>query len=202
VTLAPSSAGNAPGKKGVVPHRSSADFALGLAVSLIGLAVLIVLVLALLGLRKRRRVRRRQRGDPRRRVVGAWQETLDVLVESGMRDPSALTSAEVADATAAAFGAQPAVNARYLGDCANLAIFSPGTPIAGQDADAAWAAHAELRRAVHGRLPWPQRVAARLRYPRPARRRDGSGPGTGAAGRRTATPLRTGSRRAYRRRTH
>jgi hypothetical protein len=34
-------------------------------------------------------------------------------------------------------------------------------------ADAAWDAHAELRRAVRRSLPWHTRIAARLRYHRP-----------------------------------
>ena len=126
------------------------------------------LVLLLLVLRKRLRVRRRRRSrDPRRRLVGAWQEGLDVLVEAGLPDLSTLTSAEVADRTQLQFGDETAVQARYLGDSANAAIFSPASRIGDTDADAAWRAEAVLRRAVRGRLSWPQRVSAQLRYHRP-----------------------------------
>lgn len=201
VTLAPSSAGNAPGHKGVLRSSNPVDVSQIIALALITLAVVIVLVLAYLAVRKWVRLRRRRRGDPRHRVVGAWQETLDVLVESGLRDPSALTSAEVAAATTAAFGTQPGEQARYLGDSANVAIFSPGASIGAQDADAAWTAHLALRRAVHHRLPWPQRLAARLRYHRPARRPTVPGPTSWASAGRPP-PVRTRTARPPRRRTH
>ena len=163
-----SSNGNA-----VAPKSSTGDSSTISPTSWTVLIIAIVLasgalVLLLLVLRKRLRVRRRRRSrDPRRRLVGAWQEGLDVLVEAGLPDLSTLTSAEVADRTQLQFGDETAVQARYLGDSANAAIFSPASRIGDTDADAAWRAEAVLRRAVRGRLSWPQRVSAQLRYHRP-----------------------------------
>lgn len=152
------------------------------------LAALLVVVLLLL-LRKRLRIRRRRRsGDPRRRLVGAWQESLDMLVESGLPDLSTSTSAEVAARTHEQFGGEPAAQARYLGDSANAAIFSPSSWIGADTAEAAWRAHTVLRRTVHRRLSWRQRVTAQLRYHRPPRTRGRRGPtawtGTSGAARR------------------
>lgn len=129
----------------------------------------VVLFLGLLLARKQLRVRRRRHGDPRHRVVGAWQESIDVLVEAGLPDLSSATTAEVTAAAAAQFGPEPAAQARAVGQAADLAIFSPATPVNASAADAAWRSQAELGRSVHRGLRWPDRIAARLRYNRPRR---------------------------------
>jgi hypothetical protein len=130
-------------------------------------AVVVLLALALLVLRKQLRQRRRRHGDPRHRVVGAWQESVDLLVEAGLPDLSAATTQEVAAATGERFGSGPGEQARAVGTAADVAIFSPRTAMDAAQADAAWHAHAELRRAVRQSLPWHIRIAARLRYHRP-----------------------------------
>jgi hypothetical protein len=171
VTVAPSKGGSAVGPKGRVSgHQSVSVLAVVVGV-IIALAVLILLWIGAALVRKWLRLRRRRRaGDPRRQVVGAWLETLDVLVESGLPDPSALTSAEVAAAAESTFGAEPGAQTRAVGRSANLAIFSPSAPIGADLAEDTWRAHAELRRAVRRRLPLAQRVGSRLRYHRPLRR--------------------------------
>jgi hypothetical protein len=140
---------------------------------LIVLATLLFLgALVLVGLlvRKVMRSRRRRRGDPRRRVVGAWQESIDLLVEAGLPDLTSATTSEIETATAVQFGDEPARHARAVGAAADVAIFHPATDIDDGDADAAWRAHATLSRAVHRSLGWRDRMAARLRYNRPHRR--------------------------------
>jgi hypothetical protein len=143
-----------------------------------------VLVLVLLLTRKAVRLRHRRRGDPRQRVVGAWQESIDLLVEAGLPDLTSATSAEVTTATAAQFGADPAARVRAVGAAADAAIFHPTRAVGTADADAAWEAHAVLSRDVRRSLGWSQRVAARLRYNRP-RRRLRFGPTRSAAARST-----------------
>ena len=130
-----------------------------------------VLLLAALLARKRVRIQRRRRGDPRRRAVGAWQESIDLLVEAGLPDLSCATTSEVETFTAERFGAESANQARAVGTAADVAIFHPSTALATEDADDAWLAHAELSRTVRHSLTWPERVAARLGYNRPQRRR-------------------------------
>jgi Transglutaminase-like superfamily len=131
--------------------------------------IVVVLAVALLVLPvvgKQLRSRRRQRGDPRHQVVGAWQESLDLLMEAGLPDLTHATTAEVGAAASARFGAGPADRARAIGRAADVAIFSPATPVASADADAAWRSQAELRQAVHAALRRRDRVRARLRYHR------------------------------------
>ncbi|MDQ2796437.1 MAG: transglutaminase domain-containing protein [Actinomycetota bacterium] len=165
LTQNPSNGGNGVAKKSRVPQSNnvSTTSVVLVAVALV-IALLLLLALAFV-LRKRLRARRRRRvGDPRRRLVGAWQEGLDVLVESGLPDVASLTSAEVAAITAEHFGNESAVQARYLGDSANAAIFSPTSRIGQQEADAAWRAQFALRKSVRRRLTFRERVGAGLRY--------------------------------------
>jgi hypothetical protein len=132
------------------------------------LLVSVLLLVALLA-RKMARLRRRRRGEPRRRVVGAWQESIDLLVEAGLPDLTSATTSEVQLATAARFGDEPARQAHAVGAAADVAIFHPATDLDAADADAAWRAHAALSRTVHRSLSWPERIMARLRYNRSRR---------------------------------
>jgi AraC-like DNA-binding protein len=160
-----------------VPHSHGiSTTALVLIVLAAVAAALLLFGLFLLG-RKRVRVRRRRRlGDPRRRLLGAWQESLDVLEESGLPDLSHLTSAEVATVTGERFGAQPAAQARYIGDAANVAIFSPTSWVGPAEADAAWRAQVVLSKAVRRRLGWRDRLGASVRYHRSRRATAAAGP--------------------------
>ncbi len=138
--------------------------------------------MAILLARKRVRARRRRRaGDPRRRLLGAWQESLDVLTESGLPDLTHLTSAEVAATTGERFGGEPAAQARYIGDAANLALFSPTSWIGPAEADAAWRAQVVLSKSVRRRLGWRDRIGAGLRYNRTKRRAPLAGPASWAS---------------------
>ncbi len=138
-------------------------------------ALLVLLAVGFLATRKAlRRRRRRASPDPRRRLIGAWQESLDLLEEAGLPDLTHATSRDVTDVTGDLLGAQPAGQVRYLGDAANRAIFSPSHPVAAVDADSAWQAQYVLRRAVRERLGWRSRLRSGLRYRRrrtPGRRR-------------------------------
>jgi hypothetical protein len=138
---------------------------------LIGLAAVAVLIVAIMLLRKWLRVRRRRRrGDPRRRLLGAWQESLDFLQEAGLPELASLTTAEVVSVTGERFGPEPAEHVKELGEAANRAIFSPTRWVDKDQADAAWRSEAALTRIVRRRLDWPRRVSTRFRYhPNPRR---------------------------------
>jgi hypothetical protein len=157
-------------------------------VFVVALAVLVMVLLVLLALLLRKTVRvrrRRRRGDPRRRLLAAWQESLDFLVEAGLPEPSAMTSAEVVRATDERFGTEPAEQVRFLGDAANVAIFSPSSWVGPEQADAAWRAEAALSRSVRRRLDWRRRIGTRLRYHRVRRIAPLVGPTSWAATART-----------------
>ncbi len=162
--------GHAVAPKSQLPGSGSSALALW-PIALVVLAVLALAVLAWLWLRKLLRCRRRARApDPRTRLVGAWQESLDVLAESGLPGLDSLTGAEVAAATTQRYGAEPAARAARIGSAANVALFSSTLPIGAGEADAAWRAHRELRRQVRRGLPLRARARATLRYHVPPRR--------------------------------
>lgn len=189
--------GHAVAPKSHVPRRHGLGGGeLTLVVVLCVVAALLLLVLALV-LRKVLRARRRRRpGDPRARLIGAWRESLDVLQESGLPDLSTLTSAEVAARTGERFGGETGAQARWIGDRANVAIFSPTSWISNDEADAVWRAHVVLRRSVRRGLTLPARVRWELSYHRArrprrapvtgARRRLDAGAGRRGGGRRRA----------------
>ncbi len=171
ITHAPSQ-GRAVGPPGDVDTSTGAPILAIVLLVLIAVAALVVL-LALFQLGRRAlRVRRRRRyGDPRRRLLGAWLESLDMLEESGMPDLTNLTSREISEQTGARFGGETGAQVRFLGDAANAAIFSPTSWIGPAEADTAWRTEAVLTRSVRDRLSWQERLGARLRYHKPGGRR-------------------------------
>jgi hypothetical protein len=174
--------GHAVAPKSKTPQAVNVTGLAVVVIVLIVVALVAALSVAFLLARKRVRARRRRRaGDPRRRRLGAWQESLDVLVESGLPDLTNLTSAEVARTAGERFGGEPAAQARYIGDAANLAIFSPTSWVGPAEADAAWRAQVVLSKAVRRRLGWRDRIGARLRYNHAKKRRAPVGPASWAA---------------------
>lgn len=162
--------GHAVAPSSNTPHSAGLSIGVLIAISLVSLWIALALVLAVLLARKAVRLRRRQRfDDPRRRVLGAWQESLDLLVEAGVPDLTYATSAEVVASTRSRFGPEPAAEADFLGAAANVAIFSPASQVGTVQAQAAWRAQVALSRAVRRRLGWRDRFRARLRYNRTSR---------------------------------
>ncbi len=157
--------GNAIAPPSQVPqHDDVTAISLAVLVVIVGTITAFVLTIALLARKWVRRRRRRGGRDPRRRLLGAWQESLDLLMEAGLPELGALTAAEVADVTGERFGSEPAERVRTLGAAANVAIFSPASRIGADDADAAWRTEVALARSVRRRLAWRRRVGTRFRY--------------------------------------
>jgi hypothetical protein len=171
------SGGHAVAPQSRTPGASGLSATELLAVALIAAVVALALLVCFALARKQVRARRRRRhGDPRRRLLGAWQEAIDVLVEAGLPDLSCATSAEVVASTAARFGTGPGERARRLGAAANVAIFSPTSWIPSDAAEEAWRDEVALSRAVRGQLDRRARLRARLRF----NRRQPAGPRPGA----------------------
>jgi hypothetical protein len=169
--------GHAVAPQSKIPHgKGLSVLALVVLVLAVLLLVAILLLAFLIGRKRVRNRRRRHRGDPRRRLLGAWQESIDVLVEAGLPDLTHATSAEIVAATDARFGGEPAAQARYVGDAANVALFSPSSWIGPAEADAAWRVQTQLSRALRRRLGLRDRIGARLRYNRPRRATAIAGP--------------------------
>src|SRR5262249_34254594 len=74
------------------PHTPGISTTAVVVIVLAAVLVVALLVLVFLLARKRVRLRRRQRGSPRQQVAGAWQESIDLLVEAGLADLTSATT--------------------------------------------------------------------------------------------------------------
>jgi hypothetical protein len=188
--VTPTAGGHAVAAKSAVQHGRSSSSMGKIVVALLITAAVLVVILLLLLLRKQVRVRRRRRvRDPRRRLLNAWRESLDMLTESGLPDLTTLTNAEVAAATKEQFGSESGAIADSLGQVANAVVFSTSVSVAADDADAAWRSQQRLRTLVRRRLPLRRRIAARLRYHRAPRARPILSPASWTAAARAAAQL-------------
>jgi hypothetical protein len=160
--------GHAVAPKSHVADVSTAPTHAVLVALLVALAALVVVLLLILLSRKRVRAARRRRSpDPRTKLIGAWQESLDVLTEAGLPELTTLTSAEIAELTGEQFGAETGATAASLGTAANAVAYSRATIVAPQEAEDAWARQRSLSKAVRRQLGVRGRFAAGLRYHRP-----------------------------------
>ncbi len=123
----------------------------------VGLLLLIALVLALPFIlvvlaKVRRRGLRRTRGTPRERIVNAWEEYEDAVLDHGIDPGPSATRSEIASLVG---GTQPHV----LAAIADRAAFAPEEP---NDSDAAtvWRAVRELRAALDAPLTRRARLRA------------------------------------------
>src|SRR5439155_2945519 len=118
-----------------------------IAGTLIGLAVLALLLILfpfVVAFEKVRRRSRRRHGSRSARIIGAWRDVTDRLVERGVGVPRSLTAREVALRAEAELG-EPAVAVAVLAPIVTAAIFSPEEP----DDEAvreAWELNTKLRR--------------------------------------------------------
>ena len=159
--------GHAVAPRSTTPHQRAASSGPWWPWILFGVLALLGLAVVALLTRRRARARRRRRvADPRLGLLGAWHESLDLLTESGMGDPTNLTGTEIASAATRHFGPEPGARVAYLGQAADSVIYSNLTTVRPEDVATAWRTERELRRLVRRALPWPTRVASGLRYHR------------------------------------
>lgn len=134
-------------------------------VNIVALAAVVVLVAALgTWAIKRRRTARRRRGEPRDRVLGAWHDVLDRLVEEGAGETTFQTVREVVERepgrSSMLVGLYRPVDRALYGD----------VPMGPDEADQAWQARDHY---VAHRRHRSRRTRVRMCLdPRPLRRRD------------------------------
>jgi transglutaminase-like putative cysteine protease len=122
------------------PAQTSTLEAAVVAIALIvaGLAVLLLWVAAIVWLiRRRRRRRRRECTEPRDRVMGAWEESLDALVSAGVARRASDTADELVAAGVARLGDSSSGTLLPLGALSNESWFS-SDPVGVDDAERAW----------------------------------------------------------------
>lgn len=150
-------------------HRSSSDAGVALVVVVIALGI-VVLCLVLLStvnavVRRLRRKRRQRMLDPRRLVIGAWEESLDVLVTVGIRPLPSDTASEVVASGVTVLGSPAGEHLTPLGELSNQARFSDQGP-QNEDAGRAWTCAGHLAALANARLGWRGRLR-RAVDPRP-----------------------------------
>lgn len=118
----------------------------------VGLLVLLTALAAFVvrSVRRSRRKRRRSAADPRQRVLGAWEESLDVLATVGVRRRSSQTASEVVSSGTDRLGTEAQAPLASIGRLSNAARYSDRSPESG-DADAAWSC-ADSLTAASGRV--------------------------------------------------
>lgn len=122
-------------------------------------AVAVAVMAAVSLLRRPVRRRLRQRGDERRRVLGAWAEASDVLARAGVSTDRTRTVGEVTDAAQAVLSPAGRTALAHLGGLATRASWSPAS-VEPSMPEAAWADLAEVRRhLVVASKPWARRKA-------------------------------------------
>jgi hypothetical protein len=124
------------------------------------LAVLLLGGMAVVWLGKvHRRRSRRGAGSPAERVVGAWHEARDRLVETGLGRRAHLSPAELADASVEAAGADAAAALARLAPMVDEAIYSPDGP-GDAAAETAWMELERFEEALAGHRPLGRRALA------------------------------------------
>jgi transglutaminase-like putative cysteine protease len=130
------------------------------ALTALAMAIAIAVVVA----KRRRTARRRQAAQPADRVVGAWHDVLDRMLESGVNQPGNRTVGELVGATntttAALTGMYRPVNRALYGDAG----------VTTADAEQAWRGRDRFVERVRREARWRQRVQWAV-DPRPITRR-------------------------------
>jgi transglutaminase-like putative cysteine protease len=116
----------------------------GTVIGAIALVVVALLLLIGIAVEKVRRRYRRRMGSGNQRIVGAWQEVTDRLVERGVPVPRSLTAIEAAAHAEEHLG-EPARSVAVLAPMVTAAVFYPGEPLEDNVRDA-WDLSGQFRR--------------------------------------------------------
>jgi hypothetical protein len=142
------------------PPEAQPPWVLIILVGLLALAFVAFMFVAGLGRRMRRR--RRQRGDARQQVVGAWLETLDQLHEAELPGLRPMVASEVVGAASEVFGDEVGGTVQTVAGLSEPAVFS-STPIDEAMAAEAWRNLEATRKALKSKLTARQRFLGMAR---------------------------------------
>jgi hypothetical protein len=125
------------------------------------------------GAKALRRQRQRSRGTAADRVAGAWEHTVDGLVEHGLAVPASLTAPEVVIRAEASFGSATAEAVMALTPVIDAARYDRSHPPDDVTADQSWAAAAQVRASLRAGATPTGRIRAGLSTAPLLRRRPG-----------------------------
>jgi transglutaminase-like putative cysteine protease len=153
-----------PGTQPIVdPHLRSgpgtrARLITGAVLAAAGLVALVILLFFGIAFEKVRRRYRRRTGSGNERIVGAWRDTADRLVERGVAIPRSLTAAEAAVHAEEQLG-EPARAVAVLAPIVTAAVFYPGEPQE-DNVREAWELSTQFRRDLRRSRGIPRAVRA------------------------------------------
>jgi transglutaminase-like putative cysteine protease len=181
-TPAKSGVGSGPVHQALIPRprtASATDMVVLIVGTLVGVLLLMVIAVAIVVsvASRRRRRRRRNARDPRRQVMGAWEDSLESLADIGVRSKESDTARELVSVGAERLGDPGATPLHFLGSLSNQARFSSDT-MQRSDAETAWVLAEQVDLTVRQSLGRWGRIRRSL-DPRRIRG-DRSGPGGGA----------------------
>jgi transglutaminase-like putative cysteine protease len=141
-----------------------------------GVALVVLLVVgAIVGAKTLRRRRRRRRASTADRVVGAWDEVVDRLVELHLPISTSMTPRDITALTRTRYGTAATLPLSFLVPDVGRAVFGP-TPPGEEVAERAWARAVEFEQNLTLTLNRRQRWQARLSLRSLRRLDDGTHP--------------------------
>ena len=149
-----------PAPTGSGPAAAAGGTTMGTAISwTIALAVLLPLLLMIAAVggvaavKQWRRSRRSRTGSPADRIIGAWRESTDRLLEHGMRINAVRTPTDIGQDTAERFGQDAGKQVTTLAPILSHALYAADEPDEAAVATA-WNLESELHAILDSRRPW------------------------------------------------
>jgi hypothetical protein len=169
------------GKALHAPHHTSAA-ARGFEIIVLLAVLLVVCAVGVVFAKSQRRRRRRNASTPAKRVIGAWNEVTDRLVEHGIAVTPSLTSEEVVERADGHIPESSRVAIASMPPLVSVALFAPFEP-PDVAVDRAWKLEASVRTGLEQSRSLPVRLRSIIdprplfrgaRLPRLGKRRSGS----------------------------
>lgn len=132
---------------------------------LIGLGAIVVLTPIAIAIEKIRRRQQRRSGSRAAKIVGAWQQATDRLIEHGVPVSASLTTTEVTERAAERIGSGGTGSLAILAPLATSAMYDPAEP-PDNAVDEAWQLEAQVRREL-GKVRGPLVTVRAWMDPRP-----------------------------------
>jgi len=152
ITPAPPTGSGPSAGTGASTIGTAISWAIALAV-LLPLLLLIAAVGAVAAVKQWRRKHRSRTGSSADRIIGAWRETTDRLLEHGMKVTTVRTPTDIGEHTTERFGGDAGKQVTTLAPIVSHALYAPDEPDEAAVARA-WDLESELHAILDSRRPW------------------------------------------------
>ncbi len=151
ITPAPPTGSGPSAGTGASTIGTAISWAIALAV--LPLLLLIAAVGAVAAVKQWRRKHRSRTGSSADRIIGAWRETTDRLLEHGMKVTTVRTPTDIGEHTTERFGGDAGKQVTTLAPIVSHALYAPDEPDEAAVARA-WDLESELHAILDSRRPW------------------------------------------------